>query len=207
MAMFIGFTALAVDIGYVMVTRNELQNVADASALAGTRWLGNNYEGMDYGEQQNYVCDPAPIMTVVNGVASQNRAGGVYINTINSADVVIGRWDAASSTLTPTLNQPDAVRVTARRDGSANGPITTFFAGILGIHTAGVTAFATAALTPQSTAGPGGLPIPVGISRFRLESEFCDQPIKFSPTGTIEGCAGWHTYDQSPASASTLRIS
>jgi hypothetical protein len=31
------------------------------------------------------------------------------------------------------------------------------------------------------------------------------QPIKLYPTGDSEGCAGWHTYDQSPSDAKTLR--
>jgi len=44
LAMLIGFVALAVDVGYVMVTRNELQDVADAAALAGARTLGRLYE-------------------------------------------------------------------------------------------------------------------------------------------------------------------
>src|SRR4030067_1579475 len=38
-AVFIGFAALAVDIGHLYVVRNELQNAADAGALAGARFL------------------------------------------------------------------------------------------------------------------------------------------------------------------------
>ena len=45
---FLGFAALAVDLGYVMVTRNELQNIADSAALAATRELGHIYEPMSY---------------------------------------------------------------------------------------------------------------------------------------------------------------
>jgi len=50
----------------------------------------------------------------------------------------------------------------------------------LGKDTVDVTAAATAALTAQSTTGPGGLPIPVGISRawFENKAVFCDQPIQ-----------------------------
>lgn len=209
LVMFIGFTALAVDVGYLMVTRNELQNVADASALAAARQLGWVYENPpynDYEAQQNYVCDPEDIIAVVNDVAGKNQAGGSNI-TINAADVVIGLWDTYNRTLTPALDHPNAVRVTARRDSSANGPVTTFFAGVLGINTAEVSAVATAALTGQSTAGPGGLPFPAGISRawFRDPPSSCDQPIRFYPTGNLNGCAGWHTYTTSPASARRLR--
>lgn len=204
LVMFIGFTALAVDIGYLMVTRNELQNVADAAALAATRQLGVIYKDMSYEEQRASVCDPATIVTVANAVALQNQAGGMNI-TIDAADVVIGQWDTETRVLTPTLNQPNAVRVIARKDNNANGPITTFFAGVLGINTADVTAFATAALTGQKTAESGRLPLPVGISNAWFQPDSCDQLIKFYPTGTLEGCAGWHTYTTSPSSAAKLR--
>ena len=119
--------------------------------------------------------------------------------------MVIGQWNSATHMLTPTLDQPDAVKVTARRDTSVNGPVTTFFAKILGIDTADISTDATAALTGQSTAGPGGLDIPVGISARWFEPGFCNQPIKFYPTGSMEGCAGWHTFTDWPANANRLR--
>lgn len=204
LAMFLGFTALSVDIGYVMVTRNELQNIADTAALAAVRQISSIYEAMDsYDEQRAYVCDPATILPVAQDIALQNQAGGMNI-TVNAADVVIGRWNTEARTLTPTLNQPNAVQVTARRDGGGNGPVATFFAGVLGINTVNVSADATAALTGQGTAVPGGLPIPVAISSAWFQPGFCDQPIKFYPTGTIEGCAGWNTYDIWPANAARL---
>lgn len=205
MVVLISITALAVDIGYVMATKNELQNVSDAAALAATRQLGHIYEGMSYEDQQSYVCDPATIIPVAKEVALKNKAAKKNI-IVNDADVIIGRWNAGTKILTSTLNQPDAVSVVARRDGGANGPITTFFARIFGVNTVDVRADATAALTAQSTAGPGGLPLPVGISRAWFENKeiFCDQPIKFYPTNTPEGCAGWHTYTEWPPSAAAL---
>ena len=60
LVVLIGFVALAVDVGYMMVVRNQLQNAADASALAATRQLGDIYEQMSsYQEQQDYECNPA----------------------------------------------------------------------------------------------------------------------------------------------------
>lgn len=205
MIPLLGFTALSVDIGYGLATKNELQNIADATALAATRQLGAIYETMTYEEQQTYVCEGATIVSIVQELASKNRAAGMNI-VINDTDVIIGRWDGSSYSLQPTLAQPDAVRVLARRDGGSNGPIMTFFARIFGIDNINVSAFATAALTGQSTAGPGGLDLPVGISKKWFERpEFCNQPIQFSPTGTLEGCAGWSTFDSWPANSSKLR--
>ena len=204
MVVILGLAALAIDTGYVMVTKNELQNVADGAALAATRQLGAVYEKMSYEAQQLYICDPSAIIPVAKDVAQKNKVAGMSI-TVEQSDVVIGRWDSDTHTFSATLDQPDAVKVTARRDTHANGPISTFFAKILGIDTANVRADATAALTGQSTAGPGGIEIPVGISRKWFEPGFCDQPIKFYPTGGMEGCAGWHTFDSWPSNASKLR--
>ena len=52
LVVFIGITALAVDVGYLMATRNELQNVADSAALAGARMIGSIYESMTFQQQQ-----------------------------------------------------------------------------------------------------------------------------------------------------------
>lgn len=201
--LLLSFTALAVDLGYRHVAKNELQNVADTSALAAARQLGANYEPMNYAQQQSYVCDPAPIVATAQNIAVKNKAGGVNI-AVDSADVVIGIWDGSTKVLTPTLNRPTAVKVTARRDGTTNGPVSTFFARIFGSDTMSVTADATAALTGQSTAGPGALPVPIGISRSWFTGEFCNQYIQFHPTSGTTGCAGWHTYDSKTHSTSQL---
>lgn len=37
--VLLGFTALAIDVGYLFVVRNELQNAADAAAMAGAGYL------------------------------------------------------------------------------------------------------------------------------------------------------------------------
>ena len=202
--ILIGITALAVDIGYVMATRNELQNVADAAALAATRQLGAIYQGMSYAEQQNYICDPLTIRPIARDVAGKNQAARMGI-TLNDADIIIGDWDSNALTFDPTLAQPDAVRVIARRDGDANGPIATFFARILGIDTVDVTATATAALTGQGTAEPGELELPVGISRWFFDEDACNHHIKFYPTNDPDSCAGWNTFTTSPSNDSGIR--
>jgi hypothetical protein len=74
------------------------------------------------------------------------------------------------------------------------------------VHSVDVSADATAALLPPLKMEP----IPVGVPKYWFKPEhwsggFCDQDIKFHPTGSLEGCAGWHTYKSSPANASKLR--
>ena len=215
-AMFLGFAALAIDVGYGFVTKNQLHNIADAAALAAARQLGVIYQGLSYEEQQTYVVDTADEAQIKNAaiaVASQNQAGGVSI-TINSTDIQIGVWDLSYTPdashprnhLRPTLNQPDAVKVIARRDSSANGPITTFFARIFGIQDWNVSATATAALTGQSTSEPGELELPVGMSRYFFDEHSCGDHIAFSPANSPESCAGWTSWDYNSNDANLRKI-
>jgi Flp pilus assembly protein TadG len=211
MVVFVSLTALAIDIGFGLVTKNELHNVADAAALAGTRQLGKIYEGLSVDARQTYVLngtDRATIMTAIQTVAGQNRAGGVTIS-IDAADVRIGQWNTTSRTLTVTNNQPDAVEITARRDATANGPIATFFARIMGIDSLNVLSSSlrvggawtgveqpTAALTGPSHVFGGEVTIPVALSQSRFasgEDGFCGHVIKFSPPTDPEACGGWTT--------------
>ena len=154
MIVLLGIAALAVDIGYVAVTKNELQNIADAAALAGARELSRQYPE-DYVAQQAFIADRTLVLAIIQDVASKNRAANMAIS-INPADVVIGRWDLATSTMSAeNLLQPTAVSVVARRDETANTAINTFFARVLGVETVPVRADATAALSGQGSAAPG----------------------------------------------------
>lgn len=208
LAVLIAMAALAVDVGYMMVARNELQNIADGTALAGARTLGRIYEcngdivgcpgPMPYPNQLTYTADQATITAGITDVASKNKAAGMSGIAINPADIVIGNWDGSAKTLNPTLTSPDAVKVTARRDGTANGPIATFFAKMWGTNWVNVTATATAALTGESTAGPGGLSLPVAINKSWMSTLPCNQNLTLHPS-SAGVCAAWHSYDpQSP---------
>ncbi len=219
--VLLGCVALAVDVGYVMVSRNEIQNVADGSALAATRRLGFIYENMTYQAQQSYNCETSGDVPIIKqaalDVASSNVAAQQNINLNAADDIIIGKWNANTKTLSPTYDQPDAVRVIARRPGAP-----TFFAKIFGSNTFNVSGIATAALTPQGTTGPGGLPIPFGLSKYYFDlhkaaqTDFCGKQLILYPTcassdqcDTVEeieniGCGGWHTYLYDPPSASRL---
>ena len=205
LVVLLSMGALSLDIGHSLVARNELQNVADAAALVGARELGLIYEGLPPFQQYGYqLTDPAPVHNAVQNIAAQNQAAGVAVN-INTADIQIGQWNDPAKTFTATNTFPNAVRVTARRDASANGPVSTFLANVMGVNAVSVTSFATAALTYISQTLPGELDVPFAISSQWFVNNQCNQPIKFYPTNTIVGCAGWHTFLQAPSNANTLR--
>ena len=175
LVVLLGVTALAVDVGYMMVVRNQLQNAADAAALAAARKLGAIYEPMTYAQQQSYVCTPTDLSSVAQAIALENVAGLESVKVL-APDVIIGQWDSTAHTLTPTYDRPDAVQVTARRDDTVpDGPIPRIFGVVfraLGNAAGGISisATATAALTGQGSSVPGGLPIPVGISQSWFDS-------------------------------------
>ena len=168
----LGFAALVIDIGLALVTRNQLQNIADGAALAGTRQLSRIYAALAPEVQPGYVLtsgDKSAILAKVRELGEKNAAGGKAIG-INTDDVVIGQWDLTTKHLTPTYVNPDAVSVLARRDERANSPLTTFFAGIVGTDRLNVSARATAALTGVKDVGVGELNAPFGISRVWFEN-------------------------------------
>jgi len=206
--VLLSFGALALDISNAMIARNELQNVADASALAGTRQLGVIYAALPQGTPYTtYVLsDASAVVNAATGVALANQARQVAI-TLNPADIVIGVWNYGPRTLTPGNVGATGVQVTARRDGSANGPVATWLAGIMGINSMNVVATATAALTGTGILVPGEANSPFGLDELIFNNPaYCGTPIKFYPTNNPPvGCAGWHTFDQSPPNANTER--
>jgi hypothetical protein len=228
--VLLSFAALVVDIGYGLVVKNQLQNAGDSAALAGTNCLGIIYAGgsrpicgtypaMPYAAQQSYMLTSAhraAIVATVQDAAQKNAAGGMSIS-INEADIRIGQWDIPTRALTVTDTRPNAVEVTARRDGSANGPISTFFGNILGVSSLSVRTTSirnaqpeepTAALTGVGYAPPGELDIPVAISQSRFaggDDVFCGHVIRFSPPTDPEACDGWTTFTD-PSNVNDPRI-
>ena len=210
LVLLLAMLAAAIDIGHALVAKNELQNVSDAAALAGTRALGVIYEGMTPAEQQTYTLTSGDRATIVNAVqqtAEANSAAGVPI-TVDESDIAIGTWNPATRTHTSTVNQPRAVRVWARRDSSANGngPISTFLGGVIGLTSVSVNAVATADMSAVGQTAPGQLDVPFGISTFYFTQFGCGDAIQFYPNdGTPQACSAWHTFDQSPSNANRLR--
>ncbi|MEO6555012.1 MAG: Tad domain-containing protein [Nitrospiraceae bacterium] len=205
LVVLLSIGALALDISNAMIARNELQNVADASALAGARALGVIYQGLPAGTPYNtYVLSsPGAVVTASTGVALLNRAREVASITINPADIEIGVWNVGPRTLTVGTVGVTGVRVTARRDGGANGPVATWLAGIMGINNMSVVATATAALTGAGVLLPGTANAPFAFDQnFFTDPDFCNKPIQFYPTTT--SCASFQTFDQSPSNANTM---
>jgi len=139
--LLIGFGALAIDVGHLYVVRNELQNAADAGALAGARLA---YADDPYCRTPRSGVDTV-ILQAAQGAATTNQSEGVGVE-VSAGDVLKGHWSFASRTFTPIsemgaptyctsssrdldTNFTNAVKVVARRQAT---PAVSFLAGIFG---------------------------------------------------------------------------
>ena len=197
MVVLLGVAALAIDLGYRNIAQNELQNIADAAALAGAAELSRQYLDPAF-----LAVNDGAIIAIAREIADTNESEFV----IPAGDIQIGRWvNRTTGFEAGSFEKPNAVRVIAKKDGATNSLVQTFFARIWSVTGLNVQADATAALTGSSKVGPGKLEIPVGISQEWFTGDFCDQNIQFYPTSGTTGCAGWHNYEDWPANAAKLR--
>jgi hypothetical protein len=142
--MLVGFVALAIDVGHLYVVRNELQNAADAGALAGARHLYEedrfaiNENANQIGEQAATanIGDNKNVEVIFDPAAPQE--GDVQRGHWSFNARTFTRWDAlipppiwgkSAEELDATVEFVNAVQVFVRRDSL---PITSFFAGIFG---------------------------------------------------------------------------
>jgi Flp pilus assembly protein TadG len=148
--VILGLVAFAVDVGYILSSKQEMQRAADATALAAC-W--------EYAYRSSN--GQTPTEATANGravavqYAGQNTICGLHPsidqNLANSAsgDLVFGEianvYDANSQLTTATPSAYNAVRVKVRRDGTLNGETPFFFARVFGRQSIGLNAEATAA--------------------------------------------------------------
>ena len=132
----VGMMGLALDTAYAFFAAHQLQNAADASALAGALRVRVDLPG---------------VVPAATDIAGQNLAAGEPVvlapNPDNDAagDVVVGHYDKDSRTFTATLTTPNAVKVRARRTAdSPGGPVPLFFAPIFGLSDVDISRWAIA---------------------------------------------------------------
>jgi len=151
------FGAFAVDVPRVFAVSHELQNAADAAALAGAGALTTG------SSVPNWTAAAASATAAV----PLNGSDGVKLS---SGTVKAGYWDVAAAS--PTLIAPSAVtlpapsgqmpepavQVTITRDASHNGGLVTLLLGaLLGTASTSDSATSVAVITPPSAVPAGGL--------------------------------------------------
>jgi hypothetical protein len=154
MVLIFGLTAFTVDVGFITMSKGQLQNVADASALAGLIELG---DGLGPGATLTaaQVSDAAAQAAVATAAA--NRAAeltSVYCDP--ARDVRVGNYsfDSISGTWVKQWNVTpyNMIEVSLHRDQAGStigdGPLDLFFAPVMGTDDASLTVVSTAVLQP-----------------------------------------------------------
>jgi Flp pilus assembly protein TadG len=166
----IGLMAFSVDLGWIAHTQNELQSAADAAALAGAARLSDGF--VQYYLPGQSSDTKAAILAAAKSSASSsaklfagyNSAAGVSLTLLDS-DIEYGFTDS-SGTYTPLptyTGYPNTVKVTLRRDASANGVLGLFFGPAIGTPSVSLTATAAATIYSGTIDSFGGGSAPVFI--------------------------------------------
>ncbi|WP_367394890.1 TadG family pilus assembly protein [Cupriavidus sp. Agwp_2] len=166
MVMLIGFGALAIDIGYLLVVRNELQNASDAAALTGAQCLYPRSECLN---QTSPSPDWSTAEQRATAAVSLNKSSGVVLT---DGQINTGYWNVKRTPygmqalpMTPVANDAAAIQVTiTRQSGMNGGPVSTFLATVLGVPSVPVSATSVAVITYPGSVGPGGL-FPVAMTK------------------------------------------
>lgn len=171
--------AFAMDVGHLAMKANELQNAADAAALAGAAAL------VSYGGNLDQV------RTIIRDYVLENF--NVHRNLDNPGDVNIAVQDGDirfynnySLNATP-YNQ---VEVTVNRIGGRGNPVSLFLAGVFGLSAADVRATARAEVynPPGSRCvAPFTVPMPFEYDDLNGNGTMDVQPESKSEVHTIQG--------------------
>ena len=183
--MFLALTSLAVDLGHLFVAHNELQNAADAGALAGAGALYSN-NGLSINIGANEIAYAAAIANV-----SDNKFVEINDPTSNNYDVQRGHWsfglrdlpagfypsdntetvvlwDVEPEELDENRNFINAVRVVARREKQKIG---SFFARIFGYDGFQQSASAVAYIGFAGKLRPQDVDQPIAICKNAITNE------------------------------------
>lgn len=154
MIVFILAVGLVIDTGIGFMTRRDAQNIADLSAMAGTKVVADNY--VDGGRSGTQVYNAVDGASQLNGCAADCTWTATYVAPAAAAGGT--EQDLGSVTSGGTIpGAAQGVRVNVQRSPS------TFFMRVAGLNTVDVATAATA-LTAKSTQAPPGILLPIAMS-------------------------------------------
>lgn len=168
----VAFAGLAIDIGYMYVAKSQLQNAADAAALAGAAVLSEGSKSTNQPVARNeawkiacnnkMVPSGSPVFLVSNSANCSSPPTDLN-NTNNDpdGDIILGHWDPITG-FTPGDNiaYVNAVKVVARRTSDTpvsnvkigSNPVSIFFGKIFQLISGGGTGWPTLNASAQAIA-------------------------------------------------------
>ncbi|MBU4565518.1 MAG: hypothetical protein KMY53_10670 [Desulfarculus sp.] len=200
LTVMVGMVGAVVDLGLLYATKNELQNAADAAALAGATTL------VTYDQDRNITAQPDVAITTAQQVALANQAMGVNLQ-LRLEDITLGLWVEPDKDFDPDHIGPSsdpnylsACRVVVRRDNLANSPVNTIFAGAVGFSVVNVTALSTAHLGYAGSVGDGMVDLPIAVKEEALNpgnGPICGSALTFRNESSENG--EWTTFFTAPS--------
>jgi len=221
-----GMAAFAVDMGWIASSQAELQNAADAAALAGAGPLMDGFvayylPGQTSSQKATVLSTYlANARTKAKNFASYNAAGGVSSLVLNDSDIEFGYTDGSGNYSSSYTAFPNTIKVTLRRDSTTNGALTLFFGPAIGTGTRELTAVARATIYngPLNSIYAGALPVTFdqaawqtflstgqGTDGTKSYDSSGNPQIQIFSTFSDSGQFGWLSLDNDSVSASTLR--
>jgi len=179
MVALLSFAALAIDLGYLYTVRGELQNAADAGALAGAQVLYDDptttadtpgsqvYAGAD-DVAKTYVSNNPSEHVQANWetVERGHWSFATHTFTPNNSLIAVPLWNVTTGELDANTDFINAVRVvTVRKEVALGQPPDNFFAKILGIQRSQVKATAVGYIGFAGTLEPEAAKQPIAICR------------------------------------------
>jgi len=134
MVVLAGFAAFAVDYGFLLYKRSQLQTAADMGALAGVGAV------LSFGEDLDRARDEA-LLYAQNNLTSDDQP----VLAVGESDIVFLRDGV------PVADDPNEVEATVSRDNAHGNPVSLFLGAILGQDEAEVGAVARAELFCSSS--------------------------------------------------------
>ncbi len=190
----LAMVAFAVDIAWIALAEADLQHAADSAALAGAGQLMNGYvqyylPGQSSANQTSILSTAqSSAKTYAKNFAGYNGAGGVTSLTLLDSDIEFGYTDSSNNyTACPTwTGYPNTVKVTLRRDSTANNSLPLFFGPALGASTTDLRAVAAATIYTGTVNNVNGSSSSINILPMTFDVNHWNNFLKTgqSPDGT-----------------------
>lgn len=207
LVMLLTFAALAIDAGNLYVAKNELQNAADAGALAGARRLYTE-DGSSVNINANQVATDTAIANYSQGdpveVTSVRRGHWSFATrtfTANPSLEPVELFDKTTAELDADPNFINAIEVVTERNAT---PVQAFFGYVFGEDSYQSAARAVAYIGFAGTLRPADVDQPIALCKDKLLNgdEYDCSIGRFIPSSdnqTMSETGGWTSFDQENA--------
>jgi len=195
----LALTALAVDYGFLLYVKTDLQRSADQAAIAGVRDLVPDH----FGNQ-----DLVAVKASIRDYLEKNLGGFV----IDDDDIEIGRYNPDTIYSSPELLNDgvlDTVRITLRRDDLTNSSVSLYFARLFDKESSDVMVTSCAVLQRARFLEPGTSILPITIDLTAWNHLGFGDTVSIYGDGRLEDPTGnsipgnWGTVDIGARSNST----